>query len=196
MINNWQGEAIKQIYGNSIINKQGISAEEIEKYYIKSDIYQNAIEVPDILSPYGGSHAISKPTNEASDLKYNTSKVTYNLMSPMNLNSYYKIINAKDIIWNNAYLKYAVKQGDCKEPIRYQRIDENTGQPYMTTYEQSAYEYIYTIPSYIQTSYNLIHVLDYIFNRTKMVNFLVNVVKEQRNTINKYNTLHGGINEE
>ena len=79
MLDNWQGEAIKQIYGNSIINKQGITIDEVERFYIQSEVYQNAIETPDMIVPYQNNHSIQKPTNEASDINLNTSQVTYQL---------------------------------------------------------------------------------------------------------------------
>lgn len=190
MLDNWQGEAIKQIYGNSIINKQGITIDEVERFYIQSEVYQNAIETPDMIVPYQNNHSIQKPTNEASDVNLNTSQVTYQLMNALNLNSYYKIIDSRDILWNNAYLRYAAKQSDCSNRIEYQRIDENTGRPFDNWFYESGYIYKDKIPSYINSSYNFLHTLDYIMNRCKMIDFMINVVKEQRNNINKYKTLH------
>lgn len=190
MLDNWQGEAIKQIYGNSIINKQGITINEIERFYIQSEVYQNAIETPDMIVPYQNNHAIQKPTNEASDINLNTSQVSYQLMNALSLNSYYKIIDSRDILWNNAYLRYAAKQSDCSNKIEYQRIDETTGRPFNNSYYETGYIYKDKIPSYINSSYNFLHVLDYIMNRCKMVDFMINVVKEQRTNINKYKTLN------
>ena len=190
MLDNWQGEAIKQIYGNSIINKQGITIDEVERFYIQSEVYQNAIEISDKIVPYQNNHSIQKPTNEASDNNINTAQVTYQLMNALNLNSYYKTIDSRDILWNNAYLRYAIKQSDCSKRIEYQRINEDTGRPFDNLFYESSYIYKDKIPSYINSSYNLFHTLDYIMNRCKMINFMVNVVKEQRLNINKYKTLH------
>ncbi len=190
MLENWQSEAIKQIYGNSIINKQGITSSEVEKFYIQSEIYQNAVQIPDKLIPYYNNHAIQKPTNEASDVNLNTAQVTYQLMNALNLTSYYKIIDGRDIIWNNAYLRYTAKQSDCSNNIEYQRINEETGRPFPNSYYESGYIYKDKIPAYINSSYNLFHTLDYIMNKCKMVDFMINVVKEQRLSMNKYNTNH------
>ena len=188
MLSSWQGAAIQQIYGNQLINYPNASIDNIERYYLNSSIYDNSIETPETLTPYNGNHSIVKPTIGVGTFNDNSSKVTGRFYEG-NLYSYYKIVNEKDITWDNAYLRYVARQSNSiKQPLAYNKVDPTTGKRFGQTYY--AYDFIYEdqIPTYINYSYQLVQTLDYLIDKTKMISFMVDVVKEQRNALNMYNS--------
>lgn len=204
----WQANAIKQIYGNSSLNNT-FSISDVENYYLKSNIYKNATEIPDIVVPlgyqyvytddnddeqigYAFSHAIKNPVSTNPNIVVSSVSDDYY----KGMSSYYKLLDSKDIDWDNAYLRYShqltdsVDNLECSKPISYEKIDITTGKPYHNTYTNSAYIYIHKIPSYINSTYEFCQVLDYINNRLKAVRFMVEIVKEQKATIEQYKSLH------
>lgn len=188
----WKLNSIKSIYGDNILKQSKPSELDIENYYVNSLIYKDSIFVGDSLNPLNGNHSFTNPTTEASE-NQNNAKISKDIYDKMY--SYYKIVNSKDIDWGNAYLYYATKQDDSiYKHFSYQKINPDTGKVYPISYICSTYIYDRPITSNINNSYELINTLDYVMNRLNAVRFMVNVVLDQRDEINRYNSIHNQQN--
>lgn len=179
-------------------------------YYINHNIIKNGIVLSDKVSPVNGMHSIKNTYQYADPNEYDSthelpSNTIYNDFYPL-LSSYsyfnttysskdlYKLISAKDIDFENAYLKYANQTHNYHEPINYYDLK------YDIVYDDitNSYSYIYTenevnnseyifdreISPYINNSYDLLNIVDYLFNRVNALNFLMREIKNQKAVIN------------
>lgn len=182
----WKINAIKNIYGTELMKNSNVPESDIEKYYVNSLIYKNAIEVPIAVVGKDGKHAIKNPTTEASNVQ-DTAKVSqvYN----RDILSYYKVVQSKDIDWGNAYLQYATGQSKMEGGFNYQKINSATGKPYEIEYFCNSYSIPDNVKNTVSTSYDMINALNYVMNKLKATWFMVNVVKDQREQLSIFNSM-------
>lgn len=179
-------------------------------YYINHNIIKNGIALSDKVSPVNGMHSIKNTYQFVDPNEYDSthelpSNNIYNDFYPL-LSSYsyfntthtskdlYKLISAKDIDFENAYLKYANQTHNYHEPINYYDLryeinyDETTNS-YSYIYSEkevndSQYVFDREISPYINNSYDLLNIVDYLLNRVNALNFLMRKIKDQKAVIN------------
>ena len=105
----------------------------------------------------------------------------------------YKPLKAKDIDWDNAYLKYLSVQKDYDQPIMYQNIDMETGK--LETQKHYTSEYIFNkglcnSDYKINFTYELVNVIDYLIIKYNSLKFEMNNLKKQISDKNDYNSNH------
>lgn len=185
---NYQLNSILDIYeGNS--NQNTNTALD---YYINHNVIPNGIVFSDKISPVGGMHAITntyyyEKNNEFANSEF-TPLLAYSYFKlDSNSRNFYKLISAKDIDFENAYLKYATQIHGYKEPIEYYELNYVEGNNSITKEEKSESSYIFNreITSHINNSYDLLNVVDYLLNRVNALNFLMRMIKEQKVVTNK-----------
>lgn len=177
----YQYNSIKSIYGKGTLDNLSTITETIIDEYYKYNhrINSNGIQFPDKIDSINSYHGISSYTYISQIID----SENYPKVSLQKYKNLYKILKAKDIDWDNAYLKYLSIQKNYNEPIAYQVFDKENGKIDETTY--FCYDYIfdrelcnntYTINS----TYELINVIDYLFTRYNALRFELNNVKGQR----------------
>ena len=175
-------------------------------YYINHNIIKNGVVLSDKVSPINGMHSIKNTYQYTDPNEYDSthefnSNTLYNNFYPL-LSSYsyfntnygskdlYKLISAKDIDFENAYLKYANQMHDYHEPINYYELknewDEISHTYVFSENEINDSQYIFDreISPYINNSYDLLNVVDFLLNRVNALNFLMRVIKDQKAVIN------------
>lgn len=204
----WQLNSILDLY-NGKENYQTVNT--AKDYYINHNSIPNGVVLSNKITPINGVHKISNAyyyyDNNDYDTKNDTSK-PYNNYYPL-LTTYdvidyqlseesqdqptyqyykyypennYKILSAKDIDFENAYLKYANQTHDYHAPIEYYELSVKDNKIY--TYERINDSYIFDreISPYVNNTYDLLNIVDYLCNRINCLNFLLEVIKEQKNT--------------
>jgi len=185
----YQLNSILDIYGEN--NNQTI--ENAEQYYIYHNSIPNGIILSDKVKPVNGMHAISNtyyyvPENDYDGKKINGDDIYpfYPILSTYNT-SYltdhnYKLISAKDIDFENAYLKYAVPSYDYDAPITYYDLSMNEDGEIVETLCNTGTTYSFGrgISSHINYSYDLLNVVDYLLNRINCLNFLIEIIHDQK----------------
>ena len=197
----YQYNSIKSIYGKGTLDNLSTITENIIDEYYKYNhrINSNGIQFPDKIDSINSYRGISSYTyimneqnNKYSIVEENYSNIDFKEYPKVSLSKYnnlYKILKAKDIDWDNAYLKYLSIQKNYNEPIAYQVFNKENGKIDETTY--FCYDYIfdrelcnntYTINS----TYELINIIDYLFTRYNALHFELNNVKGQRKDKEEY----------
>jgi len=115
-------------------------------------------------------------SNDPSFLSY-TYDLSYCHYNPEN---YYKLISAKDIDFENAYLKYAAQTPDYHAPLKYHEYMMVDDEPQWIEQTNDTYIFNREITPYINNTYDLLNIVDYLCNRVNCLNFLLKVVKEQK----------------
>lgn len=183
----YQYNSIKSIYGKGTLDNLSTITETIIDEYYKYNhrINSNGIQFPDKIDSINSYHGISSYTYISQIID----SENYPKVSLQKYKNLYKILKAKDIDWDNAYLKYLSIQKNYNEPIAYQVFNKKIGKIDETTY--FCYDYIfdrelcdntYTINS----TYELINVIDYLFTRYNALRFELNNVKGQRRDKEEY----------
>lgn len=205
-LSNYQSNAIKQIYGDGIINQSHVSNTEVENYYKYNSNYNNSIESPDLLSIVSSYHGFSPYPLTVSRIETIGEDMMNRIGLPQTVVdshlAYFKLLNEKDIDWENAYLRYSGNYQTCdpENPIEYKElstilnddivelksIDKSTGNEYL---------FKRGISSYINSSYELLNVIDYLLSRIKTLYFMYNVVKNQSIAMNNYKDQKSKIND-
>ena len=183
----YQKNSIKSIYGKGTLdNLSTLNEKIIDEYYkYHHRINANGIEIPDKIYTINSYHGNSSYSYIADYNKENTIMdfKNYPEISLSKYKNFYKLLKAKDIDWDNAYLKYLGIQKNYDQPITYYVVDDNTGEVIDTPY--FCYDYIFNNElcsnSYtINSTYELINIIDYLFTRFNALHFELNNVKGQR----------------
>lgn len=161
-------------------------------YYINHNIIKNGIVLSDKISPINGMHSIKNTYQYNVENNYDEAFSFYPLLTHSYFNTssegknFYKLISAKDIDYENAYLKYATQIHDYHEPIKYYDLELSYDMSYYTGNEISESTYIFDreISPYINNTYDLLNVVDYLCNRINALNFLMDKIKKEKVVIN------------
>ena len=196
----YQINTIKEVYGNYINDQKYVTKSEILNYYNYNSNFKNCIESPDLLtivSSYHGftDYPLTVNRNENISNK-DISKIRISEEIIKSHLSYFKIINEKDIDWENAYLKYSgnYQTDELERPIEYKQLIANLNSD--NKYELDAIDkntfnsYLFTrgLPSYIANTYDIFNIIDYLFVKLNALKFLLKVVKEQHENVATYKT--------
>ena len=202
----YKAAVIKAIFPKEYENSINLSDDIIEHYYKTDNIYLNAFQVPDQMSNINACHGLSKnirtnPNIPSGQIGTDSSNIfvtpivdnNYNGPLHMDINevntSYHKIFMGKDIDWENAYLRYApIAYNILNEPIHYYEIDPNTGQ-IIEGSEGYSHDYIYNtnIPTYINNTYDLYTIIDFLLLKVKSLRYALNIVIKENAHIKEYN---------
>lgn len=194
-LSNYQANAIKQIYGDKIINNKYTTVSQVENFY-NDDNYVNAIELGDQMRIYSSYHGFTKYPLTAA----RTEDLGADVISRIGISqsiidshaSYFKLLNDKDIDWDNAYLRYSNKyQKSYPElPINYIELIPElvNGKIQLNKIEHTTSDFLFErgITSYINNSYELMNTLDYLLRRIDALYFLFREVKKQHIAISNY----------
>lgn len=187
-----QKHSICDIYGNQRY------IDNAENFYQNHNIILGGIEIGDKLCTVNNIHNIQcsyvdyesdenfKRTHEYPKDLENTPLMS--IPETLYINNNYKLISAKDIDYENAYLKYASNQiSEYREGITYtdMNIDEETNELVINTYTTYSYIFNREITPYINNTYDLINIVDYLFNRVNCFYFLLGYIKKQNNLLIK-----------
>ena len=203
-ISNYQSNVIKQVYGNEIINQSHVSSTEVENYYKYNAHYNNSIESPDLLTNVASYHGFSPYplTFERTELldEEQISKIRIPQDIVDSHSAYFKILNEKDIDWENAYLKYSGDYQTCEPEKKIEYVELSTTlngdkiQLNSTPKENNEYLFKRGITSYVNSTYELLNIIDYLLARIKALYFLYDVVKNQSIVMNNYKDQLAKIN--
>lgn len=187
-----QKHSICDIYGNQKY------IDNAENFYQNHNVILGGIEIGDKLSTVNNIHNIQgsyvdyesdiyfkKPNEYPNDFEYTP---LMSIPETLYINNNHKLISSKDIDYENAYLKYAANQiSEYKNPISYtdMYMDENTHELVINSYTTSSYIFDREITPYINNTYDLINIVDYLFNRVNCFYFLLGYVKKQNNLLTK-----------
>ena len=188
----YQLNTILDVYGGWDNNQTLNSAFQ---YYINHNNMPNSIQLSDKIIPVNGIHAISNTYYYYPNNQYDTppgrNDDAYSYFYPMLSCKYddniidnnYKLISAKDIDFENAYLKYAHPSYDYDAPISYYDLNVDETGKLIVTECNTGYTYSFnrSITPYINNSYDLLNIIDYLLNRVNCLNFLIEIIKEQKN---------------
>ena len=178
---NYKYNIIESIYLSDYSN---MSNKDIDNYYkFNEDIFVDGIEVPDTVTSNYNHHAFS--TYISTNINSVTDKPKIDESKYNKYKDYYKLIKAKDLYWDNAYLPNLYNQlDDYDKPFSYTRINKTTGQ--MNDYSEENSDYIFNRGLYennnmkINNTYELLNIIDYLFTRYNMLKFELNILKEQK----------------
>jgi len=183
----YQLNSILDIYDGYKNNQTTNSALQ---YYIDHNSIPNGIILSDKVRPVHGMHQISYTHYYSDDNQYDYALDFYPLLLSAHIPTYvinnYKLISAKDIDFENAYLKYAQPSYDYDEPISYYDLTiDNNGKLNTTECTTgTTYSFNRAITPYINNTYDLLNIVDYLLNRVNCLNFLLEIIKEQKNVAN------------
>ena len=95
-------------------------------------------------------------------------------------------MNIQNIDFENAYLKYAKPSYNYDEPISYYDLSLDDNGKLVVKECNTGYTYSFNrdISPYINNSYDLLNIVDYLLNRVNCLNFLIEIIKEQKNVAN------------
>ena len=192
-MNRYQKACINDIYGTG--NPDFI--DNADMFYKTHNVIKNGIELSSKISPINNVHNISYTyiNYESSfDLipkpyQYKENFSFYPLMSipeTLFINNNYKLLSAKDIDYENAYLKYANEQiSEFRNPISYTDvyIDDETKLPVVSNQTTDSYIFNREITPYINNTYDLLNIVDYLFNRISCFYFLLEKIKNQHSLL-------------
>lgn len=188
-MNRYQKACINDIYGTG--NDNFINNADV--FYKTHNVIKNGIELSSNISPINNVHGISYTyinytssfDNVNKPYQYKENFKFYPLMSipeTLYINNNYKLLSAKDIDYENAYLKYAAYQiSDYKLPVSYTdvHIDQETNLPVINSYTTDEYIFNREISPYINNTYDLLNIVDYLLNRVNCFYFLLDKIKNQ-----------------
>ena len=188
-LDTWQLNSILDLYGGKD-NGQNINT--AKEYYINHNSIKNGVVLSDKMTPVNGMHKISNAYYYYDNNDYHindpNSNKPYSKFYPILLNdennyveNNYKILSGKDIDFENAYLKYANQTHDYHSPIQYHELSITNG--VLHAEEKTNEDYIFDreIIPYVNNTYDLLNIVDYLCNRVNCLNFLLDVIKEQKN---------------
>lgn len=199
-MNNLNANIIKAIFPGEFINNTSLNNDIVEKSYKTDNIYLNSFQVPDQLANINGCHGLSNhirnimdPVTKQisnSDNDYTTPLIKVTEIDSKSLEdiniSYHKLIMGKDIDWENAYLRYApISYENVNQPITYFDIDPDTGNKINEGINNS-YLYYSNIPTYINNTYDLFTIIDYLLQKLQALQFIFEKVKSQRSNMEIY----------
>ena len=192
----YQLNTILDIYGGRDNNQTTYNAFQ---YYINHNNLPNSVQLSDRVIPVNGMHAITNtyyyfPGNNYGDELGGNSDSPYCYFYPILsynfednvINNNYKLISAKDIDFENAYLKYAKPSYNYDDPISYYDLSLDDNGKLVVKECNTGYTYSFNrdISPYINNSYDLLNIVDYLLNRVNCLNFLIEIIKEQKNVAN------------
>ena len=190
-MNNYQKATINDIYGDG--NPEFINNADF--FYKTHNVIKEGIELSDKVGTVNKMHAINSSyinyTSSSGNLRpheYQSNFDFYPLMSTQETiytNNNYKILSAKDIDFENAYLKYAKNQeSEYKNPIEYDvlYLDDNRD-PVSEKHTTDEFIFDREITPYINNTYDLVNIIDYLLNRMSCFYFLIDKIKDQRNIL-------------
>ena len=163
-------------------------------YYINHNVIPDGVILSDKVIPVNGMHSIKNAllydkNTSIENLEYSPlySYSYYNLKP--NSYNFYKLISAKDIDYENAYLKYAHLSNNYNEPIDYYELSAKEQTNTINEIEKTNSSYIFDreITSHINNSYDLLNIVDYLLLKFKGLNFLMEVIKNQRTILKQIN---------
>lgn len=193
----WQLNSILDIY-NGKENNQNIGS--AEKYYLEHNSIPNGVILSDKITPINGIHKISNAYYYFEENDYlvkpeENNRLPYSKFYPIlitydtnHIENNYKLLSAKDIDYENAYLKYAKQKHNYHDPIEFYELSlDQNGQ--LSPNHQIDYTYVFDreITPYINNSYDLLNVVDYLFNRINCLSYLLNIIKDQKNISDNLN---------
>ena len=193
----YQLNSILDIYEGRKHNQTTASAAQ---YYINHNTIPDGIVFSDKASPVNGMHKISNAyyyieNNDYDCVDTSTNHLDqrpYSRFYPLLMtddNKYnennYKLLSAKDIDFENAYLKYANITHKYNDPIEYHELSINSDGGIEANLKKT-YDFIFgrEITPYINNSYDLLNIVDFLLNRINCLNFLMDVIKTQKNIVN------------
>lgn len=189
---NYNYQSIKEIYGQKFKDDPNMSNNDIDNFYkYGSDISSNSIQLPDKIVSNKNLHGFTSYMKFLDNDISDRPKMDEYLFN--NYSSYYKILKAKDIDWDNAYLKYLSIQKDYELPIEYQEIDPETGKLSNEVHYNSDYIFSNGLSnsSYtINYTYQLLNVIDYLFAKYNSLKFDMEVLKKQIDDKENYKNTH------
>lgn len=196
----YKANIIKAIFPDEYVNSSNVSDDLVERYYKTDNLYLDAFQIPDMLTNINSYHGFSKNISKVGEdtLHYYTSnninKISYisPTIDPSDIdideinNSYHKIIMGKDLDWENAYLRYVPSSFNTQEnPITYWDIDPNTGLE-VNKGVCTSYLYYSNIPTYINHTYDLYAIVDYLLTKVKALKFALSYIKSQHENMKTY----------
>jgi len=207
-LQDYKSNIIKQIYGNDILNNSQTTNTEIENYYKYNSNFNNCVEFPDLLSivasyhgftPYPLTVARTESLNEE-----NISKIGLPITIVNSHLAYFKLMNEKDIDWENAYLRYSGNYQTCnpEKPIEYKEIiaelDENNEMQLIKNDKDTGEQFLFKrgLCSYINNSYELLNIIDYLLLRIQALWYMIGVIKDQNINISMYKDFENQNNDE
>lgn len=204
----YKSNIIKQIYGNEIFNNSQATNTEVENYYKYNSNFNNCIEFPDTLSIVASYHGFTpypltvNRTESLSD--ENMSKIGFPITIVNSHLAYFKLMNEKDIDWENAYLRYSGNYQTCdpEKPIEYKEIiaelDENDKMVLTKHERNTGDQFLFKrgLCSYINNSYELLNIIDYLLLRIQALWFMIGVIKDQNINISMYRDFNSQDTEE
>jgi len=205
-IDKYKANAIKAIYWEDPDDNTNISTNEIYDYYVNDILSENAIEVPDRITNQENVHQLSK--NHAHDDDYSSlvGDVITSLVSTKEEHdkhsSYYKILDSRDIDWDNALLKYSEEYNENSnelnggkkprlvDPIQYKKltIDEINSKIVIENDTTSDYVLDHGIYKRINSTHELLAIIDYLLLRVKALYFELDKVKIQHQVKNVFDS--------
>ena len=161
-MNNYQKATINDIYGNG----KSEFIENADFFYKTHNVIKEGIELSNKIGTVNNMHAINtayinyqSPIGTLKPYEYQDNFNFYPLMSipeTIYINNNYKIISAKDIDFENAYLKYAVNQeSEYKNPIEYDELYLNSdNEPVAEKHTTDEFIFDREITPYINNTYD------------------------------------------
>ena len=188
----WQLNSILDLYEGKNNNQTVNTA---KNYYINHNSIKNGVILSDKMTPVNGMHKISNAYYYYDNNDYLIddpySNKPYSKFYPILLNdpdnyveNNYKILSGKDIDFENAYLKYANQTHDYHAPLEYYELSINDGKIQHKEIINEDYIFDREITPYINNTYDLLNIVDYLCNRINCLNFLLDVIKEQKSINN------------
>ena len=174
--------------------KNNQTTETAAQYYITHNSIPNGVVLSDKMVPVNGLHTISYAYYYVEDNDYDTTdnmSKPYSHYYPLLLsyeNQYvennYKLISAKDIDFENAHLKYANQKQKYNEPFEYHEVTINSNNV-IEAIPKTCSTYIFgrEISPYVNNSYDLLNIIDYLFNRFNCLSYVLNIIKGQKNVM-------------
>lgn len=200
----YQANAIKEIHGDDLISNSN-SISEIEHYYENNSNYNNVIESPDLLTMYSSYHGLTpKPLtskrldtlNEDIINRIGIAQYIYDRYI-----SYFKVLNEKDLDWENSYLKYTYNQLDLSTSQDYVELntvyDEANNKVNLIATEKNTgdeFKFVRGLTPNINNTYDLLNTIDYLLNKIRFLYFMYNVIKNQYINVSNYRERLSEIN--
>lgn len=212
-LSNYQANIIRTIYGHGtyIENEDFVTNKEVLDFYQKNMNFNNSIEIPSNMKVMCKGHALSKYSLEGERQEIYVNEVDDNEDNLSNLDNinnrieihpdivsenkhYYKLLNEKEINWENAYLPNLHFEGFDLNNIDYKEFEidkSNINNPILnvTSAPTKSYHFDNNLPNNINNTYDLIQIINYLLLRIKALKFLLRTIVKQKNTIQEYNKL-------
>lgn len=197
----YQINSIKKIYGNnSWIDNNIVNNSDVINFYEKNYNFDKSVELPDKMCAQGGNHALTKyPLKQQrlasldDSLSYQISYIAISANVIKDTLSYYKLINSKDVNWENAYLPalshiQKLEIGDVSYiDIQIKNIDNaETIELDNKTKKTVNFTFGKQIKNGVSNTYELLNIIDYLLYKINAIYFMLNIVKNQYITVSEY----------